>query len=44
MRSRLVRGFKKYLIFYRPLVGGGVEIIRVLHGAQDVKSILEGDT
>ena len=31
--------FKKYLVFYRP-VEGGVEIIRVLHGARDLPGIL----
>jgi toxin ParE1/3/4 len=31
--------FKKYLVFYRP-IGGGIEIVRVLHGARDIQSIL----
>ena len=31
-----VSGFRKYLIFYRPLAEGGVEVVRVLHGARDV--------
>jgi toxin ParE1/3/4 len=31
--------FRKYLVFYRP-VGGGVEIVRVLHGARDIAGIL----
>lgn len=36
-----VRGFEKHLIFYRP-VEAGVEIIRVLHGARDIQTILDG--
>ncbi len=31
--------FKKYLVFYRPMPGG-IEIIRVLHGARDLHSII----
>ena len=34
-----VRGFEKYLIFYLPLPDG-IEIVRVLHGAMDLDSIL----
>jgi toxin ParE1/3/4 len=26
----------KYLLFYRPLPGGGVEVVRVLHGARNI--------
>ena len=33
--------FPKYLIFYRPLEPRSVEIVRVLHGAQNVVAILE---
>lgn len=29
-----------YLIFYRPF-GGGVEIVRIIHGARDLESLLE---
>lgn len=32
----------KYLIFYRP-VESGIDIIRVLHGAQDVIAIIEAE-
>jgi toxin ParE1/3/4 len=32
--------FKKYLIFYRQ-VAAGIEVVRVLHGARDIPSILE---
>jgi toxin ParE1/3/4 len=32
---------KEYFIFYQPL-DDGVEILRVLHGSQDIESIFEG--
>jgi toxin ParE1/3/4 len=35
-----VKGFKNYLIFYRP-IDRGVEVVRVLHGARDIASIFE---
>jgi toxin ParE1/3/4 len=31
--------FRSYLIFYRP-VAGGIEVLRVLHGARDIHGIL----
>jgi toxin ParE1/3/4 len=34
--------FKKYLVFYRP-IAGGIEVLRVLHGARDIAAILAGD-
>jgi toxin ParE1/3/4 len=34
-----VKGFDKHLVFYRP-VKGGVEILHVFHGAQDIPTIL----
>jgi toxin ParE1/3/4 len=34
--------FKNYLVFYRP-VPDGIEIVRVLHGARDIHSILAED-
>jgi toxin ParE1/3/4 len=34
-----VSRFKKYLVFYRP-VEGGIEILRVLHGARDIQGLL----
>ena len=37
-----VSRFKKYLVFYRP-VAGGIEVLRVLHGARDLPSILAED-
>jgi len=39
LRVWRIRGFKKYLIFYRPLADG-IEVVRVLHGSQDIESIL----
>jgi toxin ParE1/3/4 len=35
-----VKNFKKYLIFYKPL-RDGIEVVRVLHGARDLRSIFE---
>ena len=34
LRMWFVKGFENYLIFYRPL-GDRIEIVRVLHSAQD---------
>jgi toxin ParE1/3/4 len=39
LRRWSVPGFKKYLIFYRP-VEDGIEVVRVLHGARDVLTAL----
>jgi toxin ParE1/3/4 len=36
---RVSRKFAKYLIFYLPLVDG-IDVVRVLHGAQAIDSIL----
>ncbi len=41
MRVWRIKGFPSILVFYRP-VAGGVEIIRVLHGARDF-AVLFGD-
>lgn len=30
----------KYLVFYRPVVGG-IELVRVVHGARDIQSLFE---
>jgi toxin ParE1/3/4 len=35
-----IRGFERYLIFYRP-IPDGIEVIRVLHGARDIDTIFE---
>lgn len=37
-----VKGFEKHLIFYRP-VEGGIEVIRVLHAARDLESLMNQD-
>ena len=34
-----IKGFEKHLIFYRQ-IAGGIEIIRVLHGARDIEALL----
>ncbi len=35
-----VKGFDKYLIFYRPFQRG-IEVLRVLHGARDLGAIFD---
>jgi toxin ParE1/3/4 len=38
MRSHSVKDFRKYIIFY--ITGeGGIEIVRVLHGARDLPAL-----
>ena len=39
-----IRGFpvERYIIFYR-ILEGGVEIIRVVHGARDIESIFDDE-
>lgn len=37
-----IRDFPNMLVFYRP-IKGGVEIIRVLHGARDLATLLENE-
>ncbi len=34
-----VSRFKTYLVFYRP-IAGGIEVLRVLHGARDIHGLL----
>lgn len=36
-----VRGFERYLIFYRP-IENGIELLRVLHGARDIARLFSG--
>ncbi len=36
-----VTRYRRYLVFYRP-IEGGIEILRVLHGARDLRRILRG--
>jgi toxin ParE1/3/4 len=34
--------FKNHLVFYRP-IPGGIEVLRVLHGARDIRGLLAED-
>lgn len=40
LRRWTIRGFKRYVIFYRPL-SDGIEVIRLLHAARDVGTALD---
>lgn len=40
VRVSRVSRFKNYLVFYRP-ISDGIEILRVLHGARDLSSLLD---
>ena len=42
IRMWLVKGFEKYLIFYR-VTDELIEIVRVLHAARDIDGILSGE-
>ncbi|MBX6312378.1 MAG: type II toxin-antitoxin system RelE/ParE family toxin [Isosphaeraceae bacterium] len=42
LRCSTVPGYKKYLIFYRP-IENGIEVLRVIHGARDIESLFEQD-
>ncbi len=42
VRRWFIPGFDKYLIFYRP-IKGGIEILRVLHGMQNIDAIVDPD-
>jgi toxin ParE1/3/4 len=42
IRQKAIKGFEKYLIFYR-LIEDGVEIIRIIHGSRDIKNILKSN-
>lgn len=37
-----VSRFRMYAVFYRP-IAGGIEVLRVLHGARDIPGILAAD-
>jgi toxin ParE1/3/4 len=41
-RRWFVSGFENYLIFYRP-IKGGIEILRVLYGKQDIDAIMNSE-
>lgn len=40
LRMWPIRGFEKYLVFYRP-TDKGIDVIRLLHGARDLKRLFE---
>jgi toxin ParE1/3/4 len=42
VRCWFIPGFDQYLIFYRP-IKGGIEILRVLHGTQNIDAILDAE-
>lgn len=42
LRQWRIKGFKDFLVFYRPLPDG-VEIVRVLHGKRNIAAILEDE-
>jgi toxin ParE1/3/4 len=42
VRSWSVEGFQNYLLFYR-VAGENLEVIRILHGARDIPSLMEDD-
>lgn len=41
VRSWRIRGFKKYLAFYRP-IESGIYVLAVLHGARDIEVAMRG--
>jgi toxin ParE1/3/4 len=43
LRCAMDSGFPHYLIFYRPL-DRGIEIVRVVHGTRDVRTVLGLET
>ncbi|MDJ0556433.1 MAG: type II toxin-antitoxin system RelE/ParE family toxin [Microcoleaceae cyanobacterium MO_207.B10] len=40
VRQQAIKGFRKYLVFYRPNTSG-IEILRVIHGARDLAAIFD---
>jgi toxin ParE1/3/4 len=42
LRCWPVKGYRDFLIFYRER-RGGIEVVRVLHGARDIKAVFEDD-
>ena len=40
IRSWPVDGFRKYLIFYRP-IEGGIEVLAIVHGARNLPQLLK---
>jgi toxin ParE1/3/4 len=42
LRHHLVQGFPNHIIFYLPQ-DGGIDVVRVLHGARGIATILEAE-
>ena len=42
VRRWFIPGFDKYLVFYRP-IKGGIELLRILHGMQDVDTVMHDE-
>jgi toxin ParE1/3/4 len=42
LRVWRIAGFEKHLIFYRP-ADDGIDIVRIIHAARDIDSVLEGE-
>lgn len=40
IRFMTIRGYRNYLLFYRP-IRGGVEAVDLLHGAQDIEAFFD---
>jgi len=40
VRMCVVKGWEKHLIFYRA-VKGGIEVLRILHGARDIERLFK---
>jgi toxin ParE1/3/4 len=43
VRSWAIRGFERFLVFYRP-TDHGIEVLRILHGARDIETTLESES
>jgi toxin ParE1/3/4 len=40
LRMWRIRGFERYLVFYRP-IDKGINVVRVLHGSRDIERLFE---
>lgn len=43
LRHHPIRGFPNYIVFYLP-TDNGIEVVRVLHGARDIDTLLEAES
>jgi toxin ParE1/3/4 len=41
LRSWPVGGSRNYIVFYIPMLGGGIDVIRVYHGARNLGRLLD---